>query len=310
MNISKSPLTALIGLVSALSLVACANPPINGGTNETPEAAQIAKPKCDPDLSKALPKDFHDRDLLKIATNSPFPPFVKFNSSGDKELVGLDVDLGTAIGEKLCIPVSFSQQPFDGLITGLEAEKYDAVMAGIFATSERAKSVRFVTYAQSGTAIMVRASDENTKNLQSLCGRTVATQNGATQVDLLTEESEKCQETGKGSISVRQFPQFSDERLALTSGKVDAIVHDLQALNDGAKDASDVKVISDPSSPGGYDIQQIAVGVNTDSPELQEAIAQALLALKEEGVYDQIFEKWDASALQVETPGLYASEEQ
>lgn len=301
--------TAALAATSLFAMSACANPSVEAPESSADPATStaITDATCNPELQAMLSADLRDRDELRVATNAPFPPYIEFKSAGSKELVGIDVDLGTAIGQKLCVPLTFAQQPFDGLITGLEAGKYDIVMAGVFASPERAKAVRFTTYSQSGTAIMVQAGNTDIATLDDLCGRSVATQNGATQMELLNTQSEQCVSAGLEALTIQQFPQFSDERLALMSGKVDAVVHDLQALVAGAEGEAGLEVITDPEAPGGYDIQRIAAAVNMDRPELQEAIRAALAELQDDGIYDEIFTKWGAESTRVETPEAYGA---
>lgn len=291
-------LTVSVITATALLLGGCANP----GTGPEATGSAVPTAKYDEELHALLPEDLRDRSELIVATNAPFPPYEMFASPGSEELIGLEIDLGNAIGEKLGVPFIFEQQPFDGLVPGLAAGKYDLVMATLFATEERAQSMRFVTFAQSGGAIMVRADNDDIATIDDLCGRTVAVQNGSTQADFLATMNTDgtCDEP----VEVQQFPSFSDERLALSSGKVDAAFHDLPPVADAAAADATLKVLSDPDAPGGYDSQLIGIGVPLDQPRLQQAILRAAEELQADGIYDDIFAKWNLDDSRVEKPAV------
>ena len=70
--------------------------------------------------SVAAAQDFKDglvkSGTLTVGTSGSAPPFSMTNASG--ELEGFDVDVMTAVGEKLGVPVTFRQLDFAGLLPG------------------------------------------------------------------------------------------------------------------------------------------------------------------------------------------------
>lgn len=84
---------------------------------------------------------------LTVATDATYQPFEYYNES--HELVGFDIDLFNALAEEAGLTLTFKLQPFDGIIAGLEAGKYDAAVSAMTITEERGKRVLFTnTFAK------------------------------------------------------------------------------------------------------------------------------------------------------------------
>ncbi|BCW44733.1 ABC transporter substrate-binding protein [Arthrobacter sp. StoSoilB5] len=292
----------IVTALAAALLTGCANPQVSGSANTGAAEAVIPAVQKDDSLAALVPDKYKTAGEVRVATNAPFPPYEMFTSPGSEELIGLEIDLGHAIGEKLGIPFKFSQQPFDGLITGLQADKYDLLMATLFDTAEREQQLDFLNYARSGSAIMVKSENTEIATIDDLCGKTVAVQNGGTQAELAKSQSRKCQAAGNAAVDVKGFPAFSDEQLALNSGGVTAILGDLPALAYGATGNQSLKILSDPAAPGGYDANYIGIGFSKDDDQLLEAVKGALTSLQKDGVYKQIFDKYGVPQSTIEAP--------
>jgi polar amino acid transport system substrate-binding protein len=299
----SAPRTRNVALVTALAavfLTGCANPQLGGSTSTETTEATISGIQKDDSLASLVPERYRLAGEVRAATNAPFPPYEMFASPGSEELIGLEIDLGEAIGDKLGISFAFSQQPFDGLISGLQADKYDLVMAALFDTPEREQQLDFLIYARSGSGIMVKEGNTDIATIDDLCGKAVAVQDGAAQTDLAKSQDQKCMDAGKPAVDIKSFPFFSDEQLALNSGGVTAILADLPALAYGTSPG--VKILTDPASPGGYDSKYIGMGFSKDDDQLFSAVKSALTALQEEGIYEQIFAKYKLLQGTVEAP--------
>jgi polar amino acid transport system substrate-binding protein len=90
-----------------------------------------------------------------VGSDTAFPPFENVEGG---EIVGFDVDLMKAIGEKLGMAVEFKSYKFDALITGLQAgTEFDMVASAMTITEERKQSVDFSDpYINSNQSLAVR----------------------------------------------------------------------------------------------------------------------------------------------------------
>ena len=78
---------------------------------------------------------------IRIATEGAYPPFNYTNADGS--LGGYDVDVANALCEQMQANCEIVAQDWDGIIPGLLAQKYDAVVAGMSITAERQEKVDF-----------------------------------------------------------------------------------------------------------------------------------------------------------------------
>ena len=72
------------------------------------------------------------------------------------KIIGIDPDLGTALGQKLGMKFIFHNATFDGLIPAVKSKRYDIVMSAMSDTKERQASLDFVDYFNAGTSILVQ----------------------------------------------------------------------------------------------------------------------------------------------------------
>ena len=140
---------------------------------------------------------------LVIATDASYAPN-EFTLEGSDEIIGMDVDLGKAIGKVLGVEVEFVNASFDGILAGLQAGRYELGMSSFTDTKEREQTVDFVTYLEAGTSTMVRkCNPKDIKATEDLCGKKVGAENGTTQLDQLTKPDvegsvvKACEDAGK-----------------------------------------------------------------------------------------------------------------
>ncbi|MFJ3231090.1 ABC transporter substrate-binding protein [Streptomyces sp. NPDC086787] len=301
-----SPLRAVLTVGACVVLAsACANPDDSGSASPSSAGTTAAEVSVERSakLYAMVPDAYKKAGSIKVATNAPFPPFEMFAGSGNKNLYGLEIDLGKALGKRLGVPFEFTQQPFDGLLPGLQAKKYDVLMAGLFDTEAREKTVDFVNYGRSGSALLVgKGNPEKLRTPADLCGHQAAAQTGAQQIALLKKQSSQCVKQGKEGISVKTFPQFSDALLALKTGKAETIAGDLPALRYSAQRDATVETVQDPKAPEGYDPAALGIGLPKNQPKLRQAVLSALSDLMSSGAYDKILAHYDVEQIAIDEP--------
>ena len=76
--------------------------------------------------------------VFKVGTEGTYAPFTYHDAGG--KLVGFDVEIGEAIAKQLGVKAEFLEGKWDGLIAGLDANRYDAVINQVGITDARKRS--------------------------------------------------------------------------------------------------------------------------------------------------------------------------
>ena len=123
-------------------------------------------------IAAELPKEIRSKGTLTVAADATYPPN-EFLAEDGKTIVGMAPDLGEALEKALGIELRWVNAPFDGILPGLAAGKYDIGFSSFTDTKEREQTVDFVTYYSAGTSFIVRAEDgPEIEVLKDLCGHT------------------------------------------------------------------------------------------------------------------------------------------
>lgn len=117
-----------------------------------PEGTFTGEKPADADIKTLTP------GAIIIGSDTAYPPF-EFVEGG--EIVGFDVDIMNAIGEKLGLEIEFLTYKFDALITDLQAgTSFDMVASAMTITEERAQAVDFSDpYINSNQSLAVMKSE-------------------------------------------------------------------------------------------------------------------------------------------------------
>ena len=93
-------------------------------------------------------------EKLVMATNAQFPPYEYYESN---EIIGIDVEIGRAIADKLGRVLSIEDMEFDSIINAVSSGKADIGLAGFTITEDRKKQINFSdSYTTSKQVIIVK----------------------------------------------------------------------------------------------------------------------------------------------------------
>ena len=108
--------------------------------------------------------------VFKIGTEGTYAPFTYHDESG--KLVGFDVEIGEAVAAKLGVKAQFVEGKWDGLIAGLDANRYDTVINQVGITDARKQKYDFSEpYIASKAVLIVRDGDDSIKSFADLKGK-------------------------------------------------------------------------------------------------------------------------------------------
>ena len=248
-------------------------------------------------LNSMLPAKIRDAGKITIGSELDFPPF-EYMKTGTNTLVGFDVDVANAIGEKLGVKMDFVNANFSGLVAGVQAGRYDAAMSALADTADREKIVNFVNYGIASAGLLVQPGNPlNIKSLADMCGHSVAVQAGSVPAVPTTQaQSAACVKAGKPAIDMQTLQSGSDIYLALASKRVDI----------GFAGGPDAQYFL-AQKPGAFDIvtsSKIVTGafgiaVAKDNMELANALKAGMQAIIDDGSYAKIIAAWKLSTVGV-----------
>lgn len=217
-----------------------------------------------------------------MGCSADFPPFESFDDDGTT-IVGYDVDMMNEICARLGAKLEIQDMNFDSVVTAVQTGKIDFGVSGMTITEERKENVSFSDpYFTAYQAIVVMPESEIT-GYDSLVNSsfTAGVQLGTTGDIMATEVM---------GDRVSQFEKYSDALAALLSGKVDAMVLDLNVAKAFAE-ANDL-VLLDEAFGTEADIEYYGIAIAKENEELLSQVNEALAAMKEEGFFDALDAKY------------------
>jgi len=167
-----------------------------------------------PAAARTLDEIHRDGNKAMLATEGKFPPFNVFKGT---QLTGFEVELAEVLMGKMGLQYEWKAIDFNGLLTGLQQNRWDIVIASHGITEERARAVTFGDphYCSGGVIV---ATNPAIQTAHDLAGKVVAVQTGTTYL----ENARKI----PGLKELKNFPQDTDARSALLTGRVDAWITD------------------------------------------------------------------------------------
>ncbi len=221
-------------------------------------------------------------EVLRIGTEGAYAPFNYTNADGT--LGGFDVDIAQAICEDMQVTCEISAQDWDGIIPGLKAGKYDAIIAAMSVTPERAQQVSFTDAYFSNTLVFLAAEERafDPSNSSDINNNPIAAQRS-------TISSQWLEDTYP-AVNMKLYDTLSNAFLDLGAGRVEVMVSDkLPAL----------QWLNSPSGKGyalkGAEIDindNFAIAVRPADKDLQVKINQSLAHLKANGTYDKLHQQY------------------
>ena len=169
----------------------------------------------------AAPNSSTSQKELIIATESSFKPFSYLDKQG--QLVGFEIDLANALCKQMQADCQIVSQDWDSLIPSLNANKSDAIMAGMSITEERLNAVDFSEPYFDNTLVLIGKKD-NTATINDIAGKAVATQQATVSAEYLQKHYP--------DANIKTYDKQDNAYLDLTAGRVEFMLSDVVPATD------------------------------------------------------------------------------
>lgn len=281
---------AAMALTAVLTASGCGTTTLNtahGGAASASAIKSAAIPEVSKDdaLAAMVPAAIRTGGVLADGSDASYPPD-EFYASDNTTIVGMDIDMLTAVAKKLGLSVKFTNADFGTIIGGVTSDKYDIGISSFTINSDREKQVNMVQYYSAGIGWAAKPGSDVTAD--NACGKTVAVQSNTTEVDDTAALSKKCVAAGKPAI--KQISETAQTKVAadVMAGKADAMSADstvtayaIQQSNGQLVKAGEI-----------YGTAPYGIVVNKPQTQFAQAIAAALASLQKDGTYAAILDKW------------------
>jgi polar amino acid transport system substrate-binding protein len=220
-------------------------------------------------------------DTLRIGTEGAYPPFNMVDEDGN--LHGFDVDIAKALCERMERDCTFVKQDWDGIIPGLLAGKYDAIIASMSITEERDKAVDFTDKYYTNKLQFIAPEDAALEiSTDGLSGKTVGAQRATIAAQWMADNMP--------AVEVKLYDTQENAYLDLEAGRIDTVIADMLVNYEWLE--SDAGAGFEFKGEPVFDNDLIAIAVREGDDELRRAFNAALESIVEDGTYAEINAKY------------------
>jgi polar amino acid transport system substrate-binding protein len=267
-------------LVLLLTLSACGGGTTTSTNGPTPgTSTPIVTP----------PNDLITPGTLTVGSDTTYPPQEYIDTTTGKA-AGFDVDLITAIAQRMGLKADVVTTSFNTIIDSLVARRFDVIISAVTINAEREKKVDFVPYFNAGESLLVpKGNPKNLTSITAACGLKVGVQNGTVEQSDAQAASTACQKAGKPAVILTVLQDQTAVVQLLATGRVDATYQD--------SPVTDYYILQNPGHfQVGGDVVNAApegIAVRKGDTSMLHAVQTAFTQLKAAGTYDTLFQKWN-----------------
>jgi polar amino acid transport system substrate-binding protein len=258
-------------------------------------------------LCVAVPGHAQDGDLLarvkanKAITVGTEARYAPFESIENGKIVGYDSDLLQYVLKSLPgVELKQLDLPFQGLLPGLDAKRFDMVITAVTVNKDRASHFAFtLPVADATTGVLLRSNEAAIKSPNDLNGKVVGSQTGSAQLLALTALDKKLKDAGGPGIKeIKQYVAFDEAYADLAVGRLDAVAQSVANLGPLMKSRPGVFIIM-PSTIGPKSYFAWVARKDADSASLLKVFSDAIARANQDGTMKTLQQKWFGATMDV-----------
>jgi len=223
---------------------------------------------------------------LNVCVEGAYPPFSE--TAADGSIVGFDIDIANALCTEMGETCTLVKTDWDGIIPALLEKKCDMIVASMSITPERQQVIDFSKkYYQTPAMFVAKADAGFEDSPEGMAGKLVGVQRGSIHQGFMEGVYPDAQLT--------LYASQDEAYLDLVSGRVDAVMADVTAIQDGflrTPQGEGFAFFGEEHSDPQYHGEGAGIGVRKEDTELRDRLSAAILAIRADGTYDTIREKY------------------
>lgn len=234
-------------------------------------------------------KKIQDKKTLIVGTSADYAPFeFPIVKNGHKEIVGYDILLSKKIADSLGVKLKIVNTEFPSLISELQDNKVDLILAGMVSTPQRKKAVAFSkSYYTVKNQLLVNRKDANKYHTTAdLKGKSVGAQQSTTQESIV-----KSQIKGSQPVIESNLTSLATE---LGQGKLDGLVVENEIADNYVTTYPKKYAISNVSLNTPKNFRYIDVATRKSDKKLLKKVNSEITKLQKSGELTKMFKQAQA----------------
>jgi octopine/nopaline transport system substrate-binding protein len=251
---------------------------------------------------------FAQAKSITIATEGAYAPW-NFSEAGGK-LAGYEIDLAADLCKRMKVECKVIAVDWDGIIPGVNAGKYDAIMAGMTITEKRRESIEFsIPYGSTPNGFVVSKSGplaklagtgssyslvkDEAEALKVIEDMKALLKGKSVGVQVSTTNAAFIDKYFKGVADIKEYKTTEQHDLDLASGRLDATFAAMSYQNDVVKkpENKDFMTAGAAFSDGVLGVG-VGVGLRKSDTALKAAFDEAIKGALADGTIKTMSTKW------------------
>ncbi len=243
-----------------------------------------------------------ERGTLVVGTEARFPLF-EFVENG--EIVGYSSDIMEHIMAELPgVTLDQLDLPWQGILPGLAAERFDYVVTSVTVTKERYDTYHLsLPIADATMAVLKRKGDDTINTPEDIAGKIAGSQTGSAQLQALETLAAELEGAGTPVSDIRTYVDFGEAYADLAAGRLQAVVNSLPNLLEAVRQRPDAFEVVQPTfGPKKY--FSWAGRKDENSASLNAFMDEQIRRLNEDGTLAELQTKWFGDVMDLPSDAL------
>ena len=222
---------------------------------------------------------------IRVGVEGNYPPFSQLGTDG--KLSGFDIDIANAICARLKAECTLVQQEWDGMMPALNAKKFDMIVASMTISEERKKAADFSDpYYDVPSRWVAKAGAFKDASPASLKGKKIAVLRNSPRAKYVADTYKDAE--------ILLVAKETDVYMELANGRAD--------IGFGSSVVSSEGFLKKPEGKGFAQVGNtirldgggggVGIAMRKGETELREKVNAALKAIKADGSYKKLNEKY------------------